>query len=141
LAQKWPRCHKNGLLPFYICSNRADDGLNNGVTGETNGGKLMKILVLAKRNEAVPAEEIRPHVQAEIKAVLDLYAQGICREFYTRADQPGPAILMIESASVETAKQELASLPLVERHMIELDLIPLAPFTALTQLVQERTSA
>jgi len=93
----------------------------------------MKILVLAKRREEIPFEEIRPYIAAEVKGVFDLYAQGICREFYTRADQPGPVILMIESASVETAKQELASLPMVERNLIELDYIPLAPFSYVAQ--------
>src|SRR5947207_12310438 len=46
---------------------------------------IMKIIVLAKRREEVPNQEIQPHVRAEIQAVWDLYMQGTCREFYTRA--------------------------------------------------------
>ena len=96
----------------------------------------MKILVLAKRREAVPLEQMRPHFKAEVEAVWDLYAQGIVREFYTRADQGGPAILTVESETVEAAQKALAKLPLVELKMIDLDLIPLAPFNNLTQLFQ-----
>jgi hypothetical protein len=96
----------------------------------------MKILVLARRHEGVPLDDLRPHFKAEVEAVWDLYNQGIVREFYTRADQGGPAILMIESETIETAQQALAGLPLVEREMIDLDLIPLAPFSNLTQLFQ-----
>ena len=95
----------------------------------------MKILVLAKGRGA-PAESIQPHITAEIKAVWDLYTQGICREFYARADQPGPAVLLVESASVEDAKKALAKLPLVAQNLIDLDLIPLAPFTGFARLFQ-----
>ena len=49
----------------------------------------MKILVLPRRRAGVAVEAFQPHVTAEIQAVWDLYAQGICREFYARADQPG----------------------------------------------------
>lgn len=96
----------------------------------------MKIIVLAKRREEVPNEAIQPHVREEIQAVWDLYMQGACREFYTRADQPGPAILMVEYASVEAAKKSLANLPLVALHMIDLELIPLAPFVGIERLFQ-----
>jgi hypothetical protein len=96
----------------------------------------MQILVMAKRREGVDVETMRPHFMAEVQAVWELYTQGICRAFYSRADQPGPAILMIESDSVESAKSTLASLPLVERNMIDLDYIPLAPFLNLNQLFE-----
>lgn len=96
----------------------------------------MKILVLAKRRDGVRPEEMQPHFTAEVRAVWDLYTKGICREFYTRADQPGPAILEVESESVETARQALATLPLVERNLLELEMIPLAPFTGFSRLFQ-----
>jgi hypothetical protein len=96
----------------------------------------MKILVLARRHDQVPVEEMQPHFQAEVQAIWDLYSQGICREFYTRADQPGAAVLTVECATTEVARQALAKLPLVKLNMIDLDLIPLAPFTNLTRLFQ-----
>ena len=96
----------------------------------------MKILVLAQRREAVPLEQLRPHFKAEVEAVWNLYAEGIVREFYTRADQGGPAILTVESETVEAAQKALAELPLVKMKMIDLDLIPLAPFNNLDQLFQ-----
>src|SRR5512135_3752931 len=98
----------------------------------------MKILVLARRHGEVPVEAMQPHFTAEVRAIWDLYAQGICREFYTRADQPGAAILFLENESVESARKALAALPLVEHGMIDLDLIPLAPFTNLARLFQDK---
>lgn len=96
----------------------------------------MKILVLAKRHGEVPVEAMQPHFEAEVQAIWELYAQGICREFYTRADQSGAAVLTVESDSIPAAQKALAKLPLVELKMIDLDLIPLAPFTNLARLFQ-----
>ena len=96
----------------------------------------MKIIVLAQRRENVSLEQMRPHFKAEVEAVWQLYTQGIVREFYTRADNGGPAILTVEADSVEAAQKALAGLPLVEMRMLDLNLIPLAPFTGLTHLFQ-----
>ena|SRR5690349_22999461 len=96
----------------------------------------MKILVLARRREGVSLEQMRPHFKEEVEAVWRLYTQGIVREFYTRADNGGPAILTVESETVESAGKVLAELPLVELNMIDLDLIPLAPFNGLNHLFQ-----
>lgn len=96
----------------------------------------MKILVLAQRHSDISVDQMRPYFKSEIEAVWRLYAQGIVREFYSRADQGGPVILTIESETVEAAQKALAELPLVQRKMIDLDLIPLAPFSNLSQLFQ-----
>ena len=99
----------------------------------------MKILVLPKPIEGVAREELLQHAAEEIQAVWELYAQGICREFYTRADEAGRVVLMFESESVEAAKEALATLPFVQLHLIDFDLIPLAPFTGLARLFQVPT--
>jgi hypothetical protein len=96
----------------------------------------MKILVLAQRAADVSVDQMRPHFKPEVEAVWALYAQGIVREFYTRADQGGPAILAVECETVEAARRVLAELPLVKLKMLDLDLIPLAPFSSLTHLFQ-----
>ncbi len=96
----------------------------------------MKILVLPKPIEGVPREELLQHAAAEIQAVWELYAQGICREFYTRANEPGRVVLMFECATVEAAQEALATLPFARLHLIDFDLIPLAPFVGLSRLFQ-----
>jgi muconolactone delta-isomerase len=101
----------------------------------------MKILVMPKPIEGVSREELLQHSAEEIHAVWQLYAQGICREFYTRANEAGRVVLMFESESVEAAKEALATLPFVQLHLIDFDLIPLAPFTGLTRLFQAPTEA
>lgn len=97
----------------------------------------MKILVLAKRHGETSVDQMRPHFKAEVEAVWDLYTRGIVREFYTRADQGGPAILSVECGDVDEARKALASLPLVEKNMIDLDFVPLAPFNGLQHLWEQ----
>ncbi|HEX8035908.1 MAG TPA: hypothetical protein VF510_18780 [Ktedonobacterales bacterium] len=101
----------------------------------------MKILVLPKPRVDVPVERLQQHAEEEIRAVWDLYAQGICREFYTRLAEPGRVVLMFESAGVEAAREALATLPFARLNLIDFDLIPLAPFVGLTRLFQPQTHA
>ncbi len=101
----------------------------------------MKILVIAQRHQDVSFEQIQPLINVEVEAVWRLYTQGFVREFYTRADNGGPAILMLESESVEAAWKALAELPMVEQKLLDLDVIPLAPFKSLEHLFQNASVA
>jgi hypothetical protein len=96
----------------------------------------MKLLILPKPRAGVPPEALRQHADAELRAVWDLYAQGICREFYVRAAEPGRVVLMFECATAEAAQEALAALPFVRLGLIDVDVIPLAPFAGLLRLFQ-----
>ena len=99
----------------------------------------MKMLVLPKPIEGVSREEMLRHAPAEIQAVWELYKQGIVREFYTRANEPGRVVLVFESTSEEAARQAIATLPFAQLHLIDFDVIPLAPFYGLEQLSTARS--
>jgi hypothetical protein len=94
----------------------------------------MKMLVLPKPIEGVAREEMLQHAPEEIQAVWELYKQGICREFYSRVDEQGRVVLVLESASVDAARDALATLPFVKLHLIDFDVIPLAPFAGLERM-------
>ncbi len=96
----------------------------------------MKILVLPKPIEGVHRESLEQHAAEEIRAVWDLSAKGSVREFYVRAAEPARVVLMLESAGVDEARDALETLPFAQRHLIDFDLIPLAPFVGLTHLFQ-----
>src|SRR5947209_19262195 len=98
----------------------------------------MKILVMPKPIEGVSREEMLRHAPAEIQAVWDLYKQGIVREFYTRANEANRVVLVVESASAESARDALDVLPFVQLHLIDFDIIPLAPFFGLENLSAAR---
>lgn len=100
----------------------------------------MKILVMPKPIPSVPREELLKHAPEEVRAVWKLYEQGICREFYTRRDEPGRVVLMLECGSAEAAQEALATLPFAQMHLIDFDVIPLGPFDGLTHLFQQAAS-
>ena len=99
----------------------------------------MKILVMPKPIEGVAREEMLRHAPAEIQAVWELYKQGVVREFYTRANEAGRVVLMLESTSEEAARDALSALPFVQLHLIDFDIIPLAPFFGLEHLSAARS--
>lgn len=99
----------------------------------------MKILVLPRPVAGVAHEEMLQHALAEIQAVWELYKQGTVREFYTRANEPNRVVLLLESASVEAARDALATLPFAQLHLIDFDVIPLAPFFGLEHLASARS--
>jgi hypothetical protein len=99
----------------------------------------MKILVMPKPIAGVSHEEMLRHAPAEIQAVWDLYKQGIVREFYTRANEPGRVVLVFEGASEEKAREAIATLPFAQLHLIDFDVIPLAPFFGLENLSAPRS--
>jgi len=99
----------------------------------------VKILVLPKPIEGVSREEMLRHASAEIQAVWQLYKQGIVREFYTRANEAGRVVLVLESASEEEARETLSVLPFVQLHLIYFDFIPLTPFFGLENLSAARS--
>lgn len=98
----------------------------------------MKILVMPKPIAGVAREELLQHAPAEIQAVWELYKQGIVREFYTRANEAGRVVLVLESASEEAARDALTTLPFAQLHLIDFDVIPLAPFFGLEHLSVSR---
>ena len=87
----------------------------------------MQFLVLSRRRTDVfPPDAWTPElIEAEGQRVRELYTAGIIRTIWRRKDIPG-AVIVIEAASEEEAREAVASLPLAKRDMLEI--------LALTQL-------
>jgi hypothetical protein len=89
----------------------------------------MQVLAVLKFAEGKTPADIAPHAAAEAKAVWEQVKAGVVRSAYYRIDRPG-AVLMLEAADVETARQAIATLPALQAGAIELaDLLVLAPYT------------
>ncbi|MGB8262174.1 MAG: muconolactone Delta-isomerase family protein [Terracidiphilus sp.] len=85
--------------------------------------------VSRRRTDAFPPEAFTPELVArESQRVRALYASGILRQIWRRADLPGAAILW-EAASEAEVRSALASLPIAAAGMLEIVLlVPLAPY-------------
>ena len=93
----------------------------------------MKLLALEKEVPGFTPEHFQPHLEAEAAAAWQLYQAGVIREMYFRADA-SEAVLILECADVEHAKQILDSLPLVQAGLITFDVIPLRPYSGFSRL-------
>lgn len=96
----------------------------------------MKILAMEIETEGVNPEQFQPHLKTEAQRVWELYQSGTIRELYFRADR-SEAVLMLECADSNDAKQILASLPLVKAGLINFEIIPLIPYPGFVRLFGE----
>jgi len=96
----------------------------------------MKILAMEIETENVVPGQFAPHSKAEAKRVWELYQSGIIRELYFRGDH-SEAVLVLECADADEAREILGSLPLVEAGLIRFDVIPLIPYPGFARLFGE----
>ena len=96
----------------------------------------MKILAMEKETPGVKPEEFAQHLKSEARQVWKLYQEGCIREFYFREER-SEAVLILECADRDEAKQTLDSLPLVQAGLISFDLIPLLPYLGFSRLFVE----
>ncbi len=97
----------------------------------------MKILAIPKAVSSTSANAFDSQlVNAEVEAVLRLYQSDVIREIYTRANSRG-VVFILEGASLDEVKTALSQLPAVQRGVLDIDLIPLAPFQGFLRPIQE----
>lgn len=82
-----------------------------------------------RRTEAFDDEAFAAHLDAEALRVRELYAQGIVRSIWSRCDIPG-AVMLLECADEVAAQAAVGSLPLAQRGMLEVQILPLQGYRA-----------
>jgi hypothetical protein len=91
---------------------------------------MAQFIALCARNVArFSDQDFAPLLELEAERARALYGAGIFRAVWGRQDLPG-AVIQIEAESLEAAQLALASLPLVEKGMLEVTLIPVGPYRA-----------
>ena len=96
----------------------------------------MKILAMEVEVKGIQPEQFQPHLKKEARRIWELYQNGTIREFYFRADR-SEAVLILECAAVNQAREILASLPLVKAGLITFDIVPLVPYPGFARLFGE----
>ena len=100
----------------------------------------MKILAIPKAVSSASASAFDTElINAEVEAVLRLYQADVIREIYSRANSRG-VVFVLEGASPEAVKMVLNDLPAVQRGILDIELIPLAPFQGFLRSLQEEAS-
>jgi hypothetical protein len=94
----------------------------------------MKVFAIASLPPNVTREQLLPHLPKEVPATLQHYLGGKIEQFWFQENK-GPIFLM-NVASVEEAKAELATLPLVAAKLMTYEFLPVGPLMPLGLLIQ-----
>jgi hypothetical protein len=95
------------------------------------GEGVMKVLAMEVEVKGIQPEQFQPYLKEEA-----IYQNGTIREFYYRADR-SEAVLILECADVNEAREILASLPLVKAGLITFDIVLLVPYPGFARLFGE----
>lgn len=89
--------------------------------------------VVTRRQEFSP-EDFAAVADIEAKRGVELYAEGIFRQIWARDDGRG-AIIAIEAADRAAAEAAIASLPMVQRDMLSVELHGLKAYRGFTAML------
>jgi hypothetical protein len=96
----------------------------------------MKILALERELPGHAADQYQPHLRSEAARVWELYQAGLVREAYFD-QQRHTAVLVLECADRDAARQLLDSLPLVRAGLIDFDISLLVPYDGFARLFEQ----
>ena len=94
----------------------------------------MKVFAIASIPQPISPEQLQQIMPKEVAATLEHYLEGKIEQFWFR-EKAGPIFLM-NVESVEQAKAELDTLPLVAANLMAYELMPVTPLRPLGLLIQ-----
>lgn len=90
----------------------------------------MQFLSISRRlTERFSDEQFSAHIDAERERVRELYRDGIVRAIWARKDAAG-AVMLLECPDESAARDAVGSLPLAQRDMLEVQIMPLGGYPA-----------
>lgn len=90
----------------------------------------MQFISISRRlTERFTDEQFAAHIEAERECVRELYRDGVVRSIWSRGDVAG-AVMLLECADETAAQEVVDSLPLAQRGMLEVRIVPLNPYPA-----------
>ena len=93
----------------------------------------MKILAIEKELKTVDWEKESQTLIEEAKVAYNMLLSGNLREIYFTENKN--AVLVLECENKSTAKQLLSKLPLVEKKIIDFEIMELQPYTGFSRLM------
>jgi hypothetical protein len=96
----------------------------------------MRLLAIGRPRDGAGTDDIARHAREEMRALWQLYRDGVVREMYSPG-RPG-AVLVLETVARKEAEAALAGLPLAAGGLIGFELIELHPFSAFEVLFADQ---
>ncbi len=93
----------------------------------------MQILALSRRRPGTTPETLAPWLEAEAARAFELIAAGVFRSVHLCPERPG-SMIVLECASLDEARSQLGTLPMVREGLIDFELSRLLPYTGVRAL-------
>ena len=94
----------------------------------------MKVFAIASAPQPLSPEQLKQIMPKEVPATLKHYLEGKIEQFWFR--EKACPIFLMDVESVEQAKAELGTLPLVAAKLMTYELMPVTPLKPLGLLIQ-----
>jgi muconolactone delta-isomerase len=93
----------------------------------------MQILMIARLKPDTPVEKFLPLLKPEAAKTWEFLKQGQIRQTWYLTSEKG-VVFLWEAESVETVEQALHEYPMHQADLLDVQLLPLGPYTALEGL-------
>ena len=101
---------------------------------------VTEVMAMTTLKPGVALPDVMKLVQEEVRVAVQLYLDGKIDQWYTRSDGKG-VVLFLRCKTAEEAKAVLAGLPLVKAGYIDVEYIPVGPFSGLRFLTRPQPPA
>jgi hypothetical protein len=93
-----------------------------------------EVMVITSLKPGTSMADVAKIVSEEVRTGVQLYLDGKIEQWYTRTDGKG-AVLLLRCKTIDEAKEIINGLPAVKAGYLNVEYIPLGPFTGLRRLM------
>ena len=101
---------------------------------------VTEVMAMTSLKPGVALPDVMKLVQEEVRVAVQLYLEGKVERWYTRGDGKG-AVLFLRCRTAEEGRVIMADLPLVKAGYLNVEYIPMGPFSGLRNLVRPEPAA
>jgi hypothetical protein len=96
---------------------------------------VTEVMVMTKLKPGVALSDVANLMQEEMRVTVQLYLDGKIEQWYTRGDGKG-AVFFLRCKTTEEAQAVLAGLPAVKAGYLDVEYIPVGPYSRLRVLMR-----
>jgi hypothetical protein len=101
---------------------------------------VAEVMAITTIKAGIALPDLMKLVQEEVRGAVQLYLDGKIDQWYSRSDGKG-VVLLLRCKTADEAKALLADLPLVKGGYLEVEYIPVGPFSGLRILTRPQPPA
>ena len=96
---------------------------------------VTEVMVMTKLKPGVALSDVANLMQEEMRVTVQLYLDGKIEQWYTRGDGKG-AVFFLRCKTTEEAQAVFAGLPAVKAGYLDVEYIPVGPYSRLRVLMR-----